>query len=208
MLGEVSGEVPVAIAASAASTVHHTTVPEPSSGVRSGDDGGAEIEKVAMNTVTITRSGFREDLPLGFISSGRLNMVQKIEKVDVWAGEIRDEAGGLAAALSPLVAAGADFSFLIARRKPESPSAGVIFVGGIRGAKQKKAAQSVGLMLSADIGGLRIKATDKPGLVHQIVSKLAAAGINLRGVSASVDGSKCLLILAFDGAADRVSDRE
>jgi hypothetical protein len=72
-------------------------------------------------------------------------MVQKIEKVDVWSGEIRDEAGGLAAVLSPLVDAGADFSFLIARRKPDSPGAGVIFVGGIRGAKQKKAAQSVGL---------------------------------------------------------------
>jgi hypothetical protein len=36
-----------------------------------------------------------------------------------------------------------------------------------------------------------------------MVSKLAAAGINLRGVSASVLGSKCLLILAFDGVADR-----
>jgi hypothetical protein len=129
-------------------------------------------------------------------------MVQKIEKVDVWSGEIRDEAGGLAAVLSPLVAAGADFSFLIARRKPDSPGAGVIFVGGIRGAKQKKAAQTVGLAPSAEIGGLRIKATDKPGLVHRIVSKLAAAGINLRGVSASVVGSKCQMILAFDGAAD------
>ena len=102
-----------------------------------------------------------------------------------------------------MVAAGADFSFLIARRKPDSPAGGVIFVGGIRGAKQKKAAQSVGLMLSADIGGLRIKTTDKPGLVHQIVSKLATAGISLRGVSASVDRKKCVMILAFDGAADR-----
>jgi len=130
-------------------------------------------------------------------------MAQKIEKVDVWSGEIRDEAGGLAAVLGPLVAAGADFSFLIARRKPDSPGTGVIFVSGIRGAKQKKAAQLVGLTLSAEIGGLRIRATDKPGLVNRIVSRLAATGINLRGVSASVVGSKCLMILAFDGTADR-----
>jgi predicted amino acid-binding ACT domain protein len=130
-------------------------------------------------------------------------MAQKIEKAEVWSGEIRDEVGGLAAVLSPLVLAGADFSFLIARRKPESPGTGVIFVGGIRGAKQKKAAQSVGLAPSDEIGGLRIKATDKPGLVNRVVSKLAAAGINLRGVSASVIGSKCQMILAFDGAADR-----
>ena len=31
-------------------------------------------------------------------------MAQKIEKVDVWSGEIRDEVGGLDAVLSPLVA--------------------------------------------------------------------------------------------------------
>jgi hypothetical protein len=51
-------------------------------------------------------------------------MAPKIEKADVWSGEIRDEVGGLAAVLSPLVAAGADFSFLIARRKPDCPGAG------------------------------------------------------------------------------------
>ena len=32
--------------------------------------------------------------------------VTKIEKADVWAGEVRDETGGLAAALAPLRAAG------------------------------------------------------------------------------------------------------
>ena len=130
-------------------------------------------------------------------------MPLKIEKVDVWSGEIRDEAGGLSSALNPLVAAGADFSFLIARRQPDQPGTGLVFLAGLRGAKQTKAAQSAGLAKSADVAGLRLEAADKPGLVHQIVTKLASAGINLRGVSASVIGAKCVIILAFDGAADR-----
>jgi hypothetical protein len=36
-------------------------------------------------------------------------MSLKVEKIDIWMGEVRDEAGGLAAALAPLVAAGVDF---------------------------------------------------------------------------------------------------
>ena len=130
-------------------------------------------------------------------------MALKIEKVDVWSGSIPDEAGGLARVLEPLVKAGADFSFLIARRRPESPGAGVVFIGGIRGKKQTAAAQSVGLMQTGEIGALRLEATDKAGLVHQVAAKLASAGINLRGLSASVVGSKCAMIVAFDGAADR-----
>jgi len=130
-------------------------------------------------------------------------MALKVEKVDVWAGEIPDRSGSLAAALGPLVAAGADFSFLIARRRPESPGSGVFFVGGIRGAKQTKAAESIGLKKTDEIGGLRLEGTDKPGLVHQVVTTMAEAGINLRGVSASVIGSRCVMVLAFDGTADR-----
>jgi hypothetical protein len=130
-------------------------------------------------------------------------MPLKVEKVDVWSGEIRDEVGGLSAALDPLVAAGADFSFLIARRQRSKPGTGLVFVGGLRGAKQTKAAQSVGMTKSADIAGLRLEGPDKPGLVDDVVSKLAAANINLRGVSASVIGSKCVIILAFDSPADR-----
>jgi hypothetical protein len=130
-------------------------------------------------------------------------MAAKIEKVEVWSGNIPDQAGGLAGALEPLVKAGADFSFLIARRRAEMPGTGIYFVGGIRGKKQTAAAQANGLVKSDEIGALRIETTDKPGLVQKSAGKLAAAGINLRGVSASVSGSKCVMILAFDGAADR-----
>src|SRR5262245_11700988 len=94
----------------------------------------------------------------------RLSMAMKIEKIDVWSGEIRDEVGGLTTALDPLVTAGADFTFLIARRQPERPGTGILFLGGLRGAKQTKAAQTVGIAKSADVAGLRLEAADKPGL--------------------------------------------
>jgi hypothetical protein len=130
-------------------------------------------------------------------------MAMKIEKVDVWSGEIRDETGGLAAALSPLIEAGANFSFLVARRQVDKPGTGVVFLGGLRGAKQLKAAQSVGIATAGDVAGLLVESSDKPGLVHQIATRLASGGINLRGISASVIGMRCAITLAFDTAADR-----
>jgi len=130
-------------------------------------------------------------------------MAMKIEKVDVWEGNISDEAGGLAQALAPLAAAGADLSFVIARRRPDFPGSGVVFVGGLRGAKQLKAAHSVGISKAKDVVGLRIQTPDKRGLVYGLSAALAAAGINVRGVFAAPMGRRCVLMLAFDSAADR-----
>ncbi|MGQ0637675.1 MAG: hypothetical protein ACT4QC_24115 [Planctomycetaceae bacterium] len=130
-------------------------------------------------------------------------MALKLEKIDVWSGEIRNEVGGLAAALKPLVDAGADFSFVIARRQPTNPGAGIVFLGGIRGARQAKAATSAGLSKSADVAGLRIETADKPGALQHVLDRLAGAGISLTGVSASVIGSKCSFVAGFSNVADR-----
>ena len=48
----------------------------------------------------------------------------KVQKIDIWMGEIRDETGGLASAIAPLVAAGVDFSFVIGTRRAEKPVQG------------------------------------------------------------------------------------
>ncbi len=130
-------------------------------------------------------------------------MALKVAKIDIWSGEIRDQVGGLAAAIEPLVKSGANFTFLIGRRQPNAPGRGMIFLGGLRGAKQTKAAAAAGLSQSADLAGLRVESPDKPGLLHQVVSKVAGAGISLRGVSASVIGTRCAIVLAFDSAPDR-----
>jgi hypothetical protein len=125
-----------------------------------------------------------------------------VEKIEFWSGEIPDSVGGLATGLKPIVDAGANFAFVIARRLPEHPGCGHVFFGGLSGARQAKAATSAGFV-KADLPGLRVVAPDKPGTVETIVLQMAEAGINLRGVTASGAGAKCSVILAFDSAKDR-----
>src|SRR5262245_21140182 len=137
------------------------------------------------------------------ITQGAWAMAAKIQKVDVWSAEIRDEIGGLANVLGPLAAAGADLAFIVARRQAQMPGTGVVFIGGLKGAKQTAAAQKVGLAKAGDISAVLVEAPNKPGLAHKLVEKLAAARINLRGLSASVTGTKCVIVIAFDSAADR-----
>ncbi|HZL88221.1 MAG TPA: ACT domain-containing protein [Pirellulaceae bacterium] len=126
-----------------------------------------------------------------------------IEKVDVWAGEIQDRAGGLADKLQPLAAGGTDLSFLIARRQTDKPGTGIVYLGGIKGAKQTKAALLAGLIKTGDIGCLRITAPNKPGIASEIIGRISAAGINLRGASASAVGKQCVILLSFDSPVDR-----
>jgi hypothetical protein len=129
-------------------------------------------------------------------------MKYTVEKIEFWSGEIRDAVGGLATGLKPVVDAGANFAFVIARRFPEHAGMGLVFFSGLSGAKQVKAAKSAGFV-KADFPGLRIEAADKPGTVEAIVTLMAEAGINLRGVTAAGCGTKCQVILAFDSAKDR-----
>ncbi len=51
-----------------------------------------------------------------------------VEHVDVWATPIDDRPGGLADVLGVLRNAGADLQFVIARRAPNEPGRGVLFV--------------------------------------------------------------------------------
>jgi ACT domain-containing protein len=129
-------------------------------------------------------------------------MKYSVEKIDFWSVDIRDEVGGLAAGLRPLVDAGSNFVFVIARRQPDKPGSGLVFLGGISGAKQSKAALAAGFA-KAELPGLRIQTVDKPGTVETIVTQMAEAGINLRGVTAAGTGTRCSVILAFDAAKDR-----
>jgi len=129
-------------------------------------------------------------------------MQYTISKVDVWTRAIDDTVGSLAATLEPLADARVDLEFLVARRRTLVPGKGVVFLGGISGAKQAKAAAAAGLTKAMDITGLRVEGANKAGDCYRLSRILADAGINLRGVSASVVGRKYVLILAFDSADD------
>jgi hypothetical protein len=129
-------------------------------------------------------------------------MAYTVTKFDVWTREINDRAGGLAAALEPLAAAGTDLAFVVARRQPHKPGMGVVFLGGVTGAKSTRAAGGSGLAKSSQIAALRVEETNKPGSCHKMLRLLSEADINLRGLSATVVGKKCVYILAFDGSGD------
>ena len=125
-----------------------------------------------------------------------------ITRQDVWAASIEDRPGGLAKKLEPLAEAGANLEFVIARRSPEQPETGVVFVTPIKGAKQVKAARQVAFDKTPSLHALRVAAVDKPGLAAQLTRQLAEAGINLRGFSAAALGRRAVLHLAFDSVAD------
>lgn len=129
-------------------------------------------------------------------------MAYSIKKVDVWAGEIADRPGGLASTLAAMTKAGANIEFVVARRAPDKPGTGVVFMTPIKGGKQKTAAQQAGLGTSESLHSVRIEGPDKAGLGAKLTDALAAAGINLRGISAAALGRRAVSYLAFDSAAD------
>ena len=129
-------------------------------------------------------------------------MAYSIKKVDVWAGEIGDRPGGLAGTLAALKEAGANIEFLVARRAPDKPGTGVVFLTPIKGAKQKTAAQQVGLATSESLHSVRVEGPDRPGLGARMAEAVAAADINIRGISAAALGRRGVTYFAFDNAAD------
>lgn len=129
-------------------------------------------------------------------------MAYTVKKVDVWAGEVADRPGGLAATVSALSNAGANLEFIIARRAPDKPGTGVVFVTPIKGAKQKSAAQAAGLTTTDSVHSVRVEGPDRAGLGAKMTDALSAAGINLRGLSGAAIGRRAVSYLAFDSATD------
>ena len=123
-------------------------------------------------------------------------------KTDVWAAEVEDRAGALAEKLGALSAAGANLGFVLARRAPESPGYGVVFVTPLKGTKQIRAGMEVGFLKTESLRSVRVEGIDKPGLGGKIAEELARASINLRGFSATVIGRRFVTYLALDTAAD------
>jgi predicted amino acid-binding ACT domain protein len=131
-------------------------------------------------------------------------MALEVSREDIWAGGIEDKPGALAGKLGILAEAGAELQYVMARRAPDKPGTGVVFLTPIKGSKQGKAAKKAGLHKTRSLYAVRVQGRDKPGLGAKITEALAAKGINLRGLSASVIGRQFILHLALDSAADAV----
>jgi hypothetical protein len=125
-----------------------------------------------------------------------------VERVDVWAAAIEDKPGGLAQVLSALRDAGADLQFVVARRTPEAPGKGVVFVAPLQGDREIRAASQVGFNVTPSLHSVRVMGLDQPGIIAELTQKLADEGINLRGVSAAVLGSQFIAYLAVDSLDD------
>jgi hypothetical protein len=132
----------------------------------------------------------------------RSKMKLKVTEVEVWVATIEDRAGGLAETLAPLAAVGASLEFVIARRVPEQPGKGVVFVTPLKGEDQVKAATQAGFLHSGSLHSLRIEGVDQPGLGAMITKARASEGINLRGLSAAIVSKKFVCCLALDTAED------
>jgi len=129
-------------------------------------------------------------------------MALKVSRVDTWAASIVDKPGGLAEKLSAVAAAGANLEFVVARRAPDKPGTGVVFVTPIKGAKQARAARKAGFERTKSLNAVRVEGPDKPGQGAKLAEAIAAAGVNLRGLAAAAIGRKFVAHIAVDKPAD------
>ena len=129
-------------------------------------------------------------------------MALTVTRVDVWAATIEDQPGGLAAKLAAVAEAGAQLEFVISRRAPDKPGAGVVFLTPLQGPAQIRAAKKAGFEKTKSLFSVKAEGPDKRGLGAQITRALADAGLNLRGLSAAAIGRKCVVHVALDSSAD------
>ena len=67
---------------------------------------------------------------------------QIVERISVWSASLMDKPGGLSNILNCLDEAGVDLDFIIARRAPEEPGTGIVFVSPLEGDREVRAARS------------------------------------------------------------------
>jgi len=129
-------------------------------------------------------------------------MKLKATRVVVWAANIEDRPGGLAEKLEALAVAGTNLDFILARRAPESPGTGVVFVAPLKGERQMRVACDAGFLRTEIMHAVRVEGINRPGFGSDITGAIAAAGISLRGFSATAIGRRFVGYLAQDAAND------
>ena len=125
-----------------------------------------------------------------------------IEREDVWAASIKDECGGLAQILTGLQEAGVDLDFALARRAPDTPGTGVVFLTPLRSDAEIAAAAKLGFKVTSSVYSVRVEGENAPGIGAALTQELAAAGINLRGLSAAVLGGRFVMYVGLDSEED------
>jgi hypothetical protein len=91
---------------------------------------------------------------------------------------------------------------VIARRAPEKPGKGVVFMAPFRGEDSVRGALQAGLSQWTSASTLRIEGPDRSGLGALITWTMANEGINMRGFSGAKMGEQSVFYLALDSATD------
>ena len=88
------------------------------------------------------------------------------------------------------------------RRAPEEPGKGVAFITPLQNDREIAAAAQLGFNVAQTLHSVRVIGPNRPGTVAELAQKLADAGINLRGFSASVLGTQFIAYAAVDSLED------
>ena len=124
------------------------------------------------------------------------------ERLEVWVARIEYQPGSLANILTGLREAGADLNFILARREPDQPGQSVVYITPLTGDAELQAAATLGFNLTARVHSVRVEGPNQPGIAAALAAQLAAAGLNLRGFSAAVLGTRFILYIGLDSAED------
>lgn len=125
-----------------------------------------------------------------------------VKKIAIWSAEVEDRVGSTTGLFKALSDAGADLRFALARRQPDKPGKGILFVSPIQGPQQEAAARQAALARRSDVTGVQVEGVNKPGMGLALTQAVASAGLNLRALSAHVIGKNFSAVFAFDNEAD------
>lgn len=127
---------------------------------------------------------------------------QIVERVSVWSASLMDKPGGLSNILKCLDEAGVDLDFIIARRAPEVPGKGIVFISPLQGDREVRAASTLGFAISGSIAAVRVEGDNEPGAAARLTDLIADADINMRGFSGAVVGRRYIAYIGFDSPGD------
>jgi hypothetical protein len=126
----------------------------------------------------------------------------KMDRVHVWACEVKDVPGGVAAKLAHLDSAGTNLDYVYTQRLQDKPGHGLLCVAPILGVEQVKGAKAAGMNEVNEPIVMRVEGDNTAGLAHRLKHEWAAANINLHGAMMAVLGTKFIGYVTFDTVED------
>jgi len=126
----------------------------------------------------------------------------KLTKLDVWTTEIDDKPGGLARSLRAITDFGVDLEGVVARRHPDKPGKGILYVTPATGHVKLEDAPDAALRRAPQVVTLKIDGTNSPGMGAKITRLIGDAGVSMHGLTAAVIGRKFVCFVGFDTVSD------